>query len=254
MGGEQRFLTERSQVRTLHGVLLSLCSHLFLGTHRLLMERPLDELIDEDEPAIELIREWVASAQVSCTVLPPSQQRAEALLKTPVTTRSPMGAVVYETGGILVDNGWIRFLGSGHPQLARSLPDWNQNRSIGYLLVADDAAGGFFGLNGGAFPGNPGSVHYWAPDSLEWEDLDLGYTDLLTAFLSGRSTDFYDGLRWPSWQSDLAACSGDQCFTFYPFLWTKEGDLETSTRAVVPASEAFDLKSELVRELGATDA
>lgn len=40
-----------------------------------------------------------------------------ALLATQVTTRSPMGAVVYHTGGILVDHGWIRILGAGECKL-----------------------------------------------------------------------------------------------------------------------------------------
>ena len=37
-----------------------------------------------------------------------------------------MGAVIFETGGILIDEGWLRILGSGHPRLPRSLPDWNK--------------------------------------------------------------------------------------------------------------------------------
>ena len=28
-------------------------------------------------------------------------------------TSSPMGAVIYETGGILIHYGWLRILGSG---------------------------------------------------------------------------------------------------------------------------------------------
>jgi len=39
--------------------------------------------------------------------------RKSALVAVQVTTRSPMGAIIYETGGILVDHGWIRILGSG---------------------------------------------------------------------------------------------------------------------------------------------
>jgi hypothetical protein len=76
--------------------------------------------------------------------------RCEALIVTQVTTRSPMGAVVYETGGLLIDHGWIRVLGSGHPRLPQSLPDWNQGRTrraneeiLGFYLIADDVLGAF---------------------------------------------------------------------------------------------------------------
>ena len=71
---------------------------------------------------------------------------------------SPLGAVVFYTGGILIDNGWIRILGSGHPRLNRSLPQWNFSCGLPkseapppWLLVADDVLGGFFALNGGRF-------------------------------------------------------------------------------------------------------
>ena len=77
--------------------------------------KTLAELIDRDEPGIDLVREWVADADVEVELLPPSDGRDEALLQTQVTTRSPMGAIVYETGGVRIGGGWIRFLGSGHP-------------------------------------------------------------------------------------------------------------------------------------------
>ena len=46
------------------------------------------------------------------------EEKAEfALYKTQVTTRSPMGAIIYETMNILIDNGWIRILGSGNEKI-----------------------------------------------------------------------------------------------------------------------------------------
>lgn len=69
---------------------------------------------------------------------------------------------------MLVDDGWLRWLGSGHPKLTRALNDWNSPRTDGaFYLVGDDAAGGFFAINGGAFGDNVGSVYYWAPDNLD---------------------------------------------------------------------------------------
>src|SRR5262249_10892670 len=106
--------------------------------------RPVQELINADDSAWPLVQEWVAAAVRPVEVLPPSEAREEALYQTQVTTRSPMGAVVYETGGILIDGGWLRVLGSGHSRLTRTLPGWNGERADGYLLVADDVVGGFF--------------------------------------------------------------------------------------------------------------
>ena len=158
-----------------------------------------------------------------------------------VTTRSTIGAVAFETGGILVDHGWLRFLGSGHPRLTRTLPGWNRERSSGFYLVADDAVGGFFALNAGAFGDDAGNIYYWAPDRLDWEDLQVGYTDFFHWSLTKRLAEFYGDLRWPTWKDDLAGLSGDRCFAFYPFLWTKEGSVKKSDRRDVPVRkcEAF---------------
>jgi hypothetical protein len=86
-----------------------------------------------------------------------------------------MGAIVYTTGGILVDNRWIRILGSGGAKLPRSLPEWNEGKAPAegekplFYLIADDVIGGFFAINGGAFGKDVGKVYYLTPDTLDWE-------------------------------------------------------------------------------------
>jgi len=64
------------------------------------------------------------------------------------STRTALGAVAYYTGGMLIDSGWIRILGSGHRSMKRDLALWNKNKSAGkgFLLIADDAIGGFYVL------------------------------------------------------------------------------------------------------------
>jgi hypothetical protein len=83
------------------------------------MKRELRELVNQDEPAWPLVQKWISEATNPVEVLPTGPVRSEALLATQVTTRSPMGAIIYETGGLLVDHGWVRVLGSGHPRLPR---------------------------------------------------------------------------------------------------------------------------------------
>jgi Protein of unknown function DUF2625 len=211
--------------------------------------RTLEELIDLRDPGIVHIREWVEKAVTECFLLPPSEQRGNVLLETQVTTRSTMGAIAYETGGVMADGGWLRFLGSGHVRISRTLPGWNKRRSDGYYLVADDAAGGFFAINGGAFGEDVKKMYYWPPDSLEWEPLNIGFTDFFVWSLSERLAQFYESLRWPSWREDTAKLSGDQCFAFYPELWTREGSITSSHREAVPVQEAYDLKMHILQQL-----
>ncbi|MDQ8031822.1 hypothetical protein CEG14_10815 [Bordetella genomosp. 1] len=206
--------------------------------------KPLHELINTTEPALPLLRQWADESAVTCEILPPSERRDTVLLGLQVTTRSPLGAVAHDTGGLLIDHGWLRVLGSGHARLTRDLLSWNETRGQGLLLVADDAAGGFFALNGGALGDDAGALYYWAPDSLEWEPLEIGYGDFLQWALSGRLAQFYADLRWPEWQAEVAALPGDQCMSFFPFLWSREGAPATSARKPVPVAEqyAFNLE------------
>src|SRR5579864_8923428 len=94
--------------------------------------KTLQELINTADPAWPLVQQWIAEAKNPVEVLPPisDAKREASLLATQVTTRSPMGAVIYETGGILVDGGWLRILGSGNARLPRSVADWNFGRSF----------------------------------------------------------------------------------------------------------------------------
>jgi Protein of unknown function DUF2625 len=213
-------------------------------------KRSLKELIDTQEPAINVLRQFAADAEVPCEILPPGPERENALLYLQVTTHSTLGALAYDTGGILVDNGWLRWLGSGHEKFPRTINDWNSTRTDGaFYLIGDDAAGGFFAINGGAFGADLGSVYYWAPDSLEWESLQAGHTDVVAAFFTNYIEDFYKDLRWSTWREDVQNLSTDRAYFFFPFLWTKEGSLEGSNRSTVPVSELWSMKVETVRQL-----
>lgn len=213
--------------------------------------RTLEQLIDHRDPALPLILDCAKASAHDADILAPSTERAAVLTWLQVTTRSHLGSVAYDTGGIVIDGGWLRILGCGHDRLTRNLRDWNFGRSAGYLLVADDAVGGFFALNGGSLGECVGTIYYWAPDTLAWESLDMGYGDFLTWTFTERLARFYEGLRWQGWQADCAALGTDQCFNFYPFLWTAEGSVQDSTRGVVNVAARWSFMRDLVEQLRA---
>ena len=166
-----------------------------------------------------------------------------------------MGALIFETGGVLVDGGWLRILGSGHPRLPRTLPGWNKDRTWSegepappLLLVADDVIGGSFAVNGGALDGPPGHVHYFAPERLEWESLERGYSDFFQWTLEGDLEKFYGAQRWPGWFEEASALAGDQAFSIYPFLWAEGPPIEKRSRKAVPLAELFDLQFDIRRQ------
>lgn len=189
-------------------------------------------------------------------ILPADSNKAKQVLtQLQVTTRSPMGAIVYNTGGILIDNGWLRILGSGSEKLQRSLTEWNKGKtdqngdlSLRFLLVADDVVGGFFALNGGAFGKDLGKIFYLAPNRLKWENQNITYTEFINFCFVGDMNQYYDGLRWSSWKKDLAEVSSEQSFYFYPYLWTVEGKhIEKNKRTIVPIGEVYTFETDALK-------
>jgi hypothetical protein len=223
--------------------------------------RPVEELINKTEPAWTIVRQWIDSAKNKVEVLPCDTVKAkDALFKTQVTTRSPMGAIIYSTGGILIDNGWIRILGSGCDKLNRNLPDWNKGKSFkefgdspSFLLIADDAAGGFFAINGGQFGNDAGKVYYLSPDDLEWESLDLDYSDFLFFCFNDNLESFYSTLRWKNWREEVSNLDGNKVYSFFPYLWTKEGkDIDKVSRKIILVEEQYNFDIDMRKQLGLT--
>jgi len=218
-----------------------------------------EELIDKADPGWTTVEGWIKTAKNKVEVLPVDAVNAkEVLYKTQVTTRSTMGAVVFMTGGILVDDGWIRILGSGNSKFNRTLPDWNKNKSFkefgekpSFILIADDAIGGFYLLNGGGLGKDLGKVYYFSPDNLEYEPLDITYSEFLGFCFNNDLDKFYDGNRWDGWREEVSKLKGDQVYNFYPFLWSAEGsDINKSTRNVIPIQEQYSLNLDLRKQLG----
>lgn len=213
--------------------------------------RSLHELIEQEEPAWLLFVEWIAASAVDVRVLDVDLPLLEkALLDTQVTTRSPMGAIVHNCAGLLVDNGWLRILGAGgHESFQRSLPDWNRDRGNGFYLVADDAVGGFFALNGGALGDDLRMIYYFAPDSLRWEACGMGYSDFLGWSMSGRLKQFCETLRWLNWENETGSITADQVIGIYPFLFTSGPPIVDRHRGIVAVSEQYSLQFNLQQQL-----
>jgi Protein of unknown function DUF2625 len=119
-------------------------------------------------------------------------------------------------------------------------------------MVAHDAVGGFFALNGGAFTGQQGHAFYFAPDSLEWLDLEMGYSDFLRWVCAGDLGRFYADLRWSGWEAEVSAARPDEGFHLYPPPFTNEGKpVEKAQRRLVPMTELWDWYGEFARQLAA---
>jgi hypothetical protein len=202
-----------------------------------------------DQSAWAEILTLVELAPYPVEVLPADPEQAMACLTAlGFTTRSWLGALVANAGGLVVDHGWLRVLGSGHDGLPDVVAE--ADPEAGGLIVAYDVMGGQFAW----LPAQPGAkptVHYFGPEDLAWQDLELGYGDWLHAMLAGAVTQFYDPLRWPGWGIEVAAVALDEGISAWPPPWTKEGkDLSTVSRKPIRFAELVSVQQDMARQLG----
>jgi len=179
------------------------------------------------------IQRMAEHAKNKVEILAPDSVKASvALLQSQFSTNTNLGSIIYNSGGILVDGGWIRILGSGSKRLARSVPEWNagkisamRNDEMFYLLVADDVLGGLFAIKASSVEEleSIGQVFYYGPNSLSWQTTGLSYGGFISFCFNGNLKEFYEDFRWKGWQEEVPSIDCNSVISCYPLLWTREG-------------------------------
>jgi hypothetical protein len=119
------------------------------------------------------------------------------------------------------------------------------------VIVADDAIGGVFAINGGALGPERGHVFYFAPERLAWEDMEVGHAQFVRWAIDGDLATFYGKWRWPGWEAEVEALDPDRMIYLYPPPWTAEGkDPARVHRRSVPALELCRLQFDVAAQLG----
>ncbi|WP_211322235.1 DUF2625 family protein [Sphingobacterium faecium] len=191
------------------------------------MMKTLKDLINKEEFGWGLVKSWMKDSKNNFEILPKNPKRAdEELLRLQISTKSPVAAIVFETGGILIDHGWLRILGSGSNKLNRGIMEWNKGKTYsnegekgGFLLIADDVIGGYFAINAGELGEDIGQIYYFAPHTSSWESLSCGYSDFINWSLNGDLDLFYQAYKWESWKDDMANVNGSDVYSD----WSAEG-------------------------------
>ncbi|MGQ4484342.1 DUF2625 domain-containing protein [Streptomyces sp. SAS_281] len=234
--------------------------------------REVNELLNVDDPAWPILLQELSSTDVPVEVLPCDAETGHAsLLQLQVSARSNLGGIVLNCGGLLVDSGWLRIFGSPGGPDAERLPGLAEINAMpstfdpawrpgAGLVVAHDVLGGVFALNGGnpreaGRPGEPGEIVYFAPDSLGWETLGAGHSAWLSWTLSGGLQEFYEGLRWDGWRTEVSGLNGRQGLSFFPPVWSAEArqDLPATSRRAVPMAELLRQSRDSCLQFDGTD-
>lgn len=153
-----------------------------------------------------------------------------------INSESLLGAILENTGGIIIDN-WIRVYGAGDIDFVLR----NKFFPFSNIVVAEDILGGLF-----VYLDN-GNIGYFAPDCLQFEDMEISLSQFLYWCLHGDTDTFYKDYRWDNWQSDVLDLPNDKGVAFYPFLWAKS-DFEKRARSVVPIEEIMKLEFDFYQQ------
>jgi hypothetical protein len=188
-----------------------------------------------------LVQRWVAEAANDAVLLPADADAGPAALEAlAVTDRSLLGALAVNTGGLVIDHGWLRVLGGP------SLLEW-RDRLDSDLVVGHDVVAGFYAVDK-----EEGEVRYLAPETLEWSGTEMGHSEWVHWTLAGDLESYYAHLRWPGWEEDAAALAPDQGFKVDPPPFTREGRLIANARHVpAPMAALWDRQHAFIKEFGA---
>lgn len=218
--------------------------------------RSLAELLAVSEPAWPALERALRGASNAVELLPGGEKAGEeAMLRLQLFADTALGAMVRYSGGLLVDAGWLRVLGSGHPRLEGTVLSWNgldhPSRFAGLsgaLIVGYDVLGGLFAVNAGGLPGRPGAVSYLSPDVLDWQELSATYSAWLAWVAEGDLAGFYNAVRWSDWEDDVEPLTGDLGLHRDPPPWTIAG--QRAERPVTTIMTMGELITAHVRRVG----
>ena len=128
-------------------------------------------------------------------------------------------------GGIVVDD-WIRLYGCGLLNVVEKNELYNKSNIVD-ILIGEDVLGGLFGLKNGL-------VFYFAPDTNEWENMEIYYTQFLDWLINRQDAvnKFYESYRWNSWKEDCKKIKLTEGYQFYPLLQSKHNIDERDRRII----------------------
>ena len=137
-------------------------------------------------------------------ILPPDPERVKENAEFfQANDQSAFGMLLHHSGGVTV-NGVARLLGSTNDPDLRDIKAFNEQfGGNGFVILGDDIFGGIFALNLGMFPECVGNMIYFAPDTLEFEDMEIKLSQFfeflrnsdLSEFYGQFSPEEYDALR-----------------------------------------------------------
>ncbi len=152
------------------------------------------------------------------------------------------GMLIAQSGGVCAD-GVVRLLGSNRDTNFRDISMFNVKfGGGGYIIIGDDIFGGVFALNIGLLPDCTGNIIYFAPDTLEFEDLGIKPSGLFEFLRNGDICSFYGQFSDEEYAELRAMNAGfNKVLHILPPQWSAEFKTEKHDVRVIDIYEHYRL-------------
>lgn len=178
----------------------------------------------------------------------------DVLSRMGINGDSTLGQVISNAKEIYV-NRYLRLCGSANIEKMNALV--KKYYPGDKVVVATDVWGGIFAIGNGDFEGHPAGIWYYAPDSLDWEETELNYTEFID-FAAGDTVEhYYESWLWQDCKKYFAGKLGgliggvnsDQAVLVYPFVWSKEFNAESAKKETVPFEDILKINAEYEKRI-----
>jgi hypothetical protein len=162
-------------------------------------------------------------------------------------TKIPIGSTKDDTAleaisnnvSCILVNKYLRILGTSDSMYENIFSFTDEFRDIfgeDKYIVAYDVFGGLFA--------SEKTIHYFSPDNLRWEDLGVNYEGFINWIINEDITEFYEPFLGNGMDDLISKVRTDEGIFIYPFLWTKECDMSTVFKKIVPFRDLLVVNAE----------
>lgn len=143
-------------------------------------------------------------------------------------------------------NGYLKILGNDSENGFSYCNElFSKCYNSNHCLIAYDILGGLFAINIEKL----NSIEYFAPDTLEWEDLEIDYKEFLYWVTTNQLDTFYQELIVPDLLILDLSLEKNEVVLTYPFLWSMEYAPSGAVRKIVPFKELLEMNADFYRQL-----
>ena len=179
-----------------------------------------------------------------------SPNKIEIFEKASETHYDTVLDIVVNNASLIVVNNYLRLLCSGETEYENILLFNDKFKEfIGEkkYAVAHDVFGGIFAIT-------ESGINYFSPDSLNWEDLKISYADFIIWISTQNINEFYESFIWSDSDDYIKNVKPNEGIIIYPFLWSKECDVNTASKTIIPYDELLVTNYEFYKDFNSVDA